>query len=135
VEVGGEVRCGSITGRQWNIGVRHPRNEDLAGILTVTDGAVATSGDYECFFIENEVRYSHLFDRRTGFPSHSAASATVLADNCTTADAMATAAAVAGPCEADAFPSDAYRSMVIITEDLNGICEIHQFGEVPWGIR
>jgi len=133
VEVGGEVRCGSSTGRQWNIGVTHPRSDNLAGILTITDGAVATSGDYECFFIQDGVRYSHLLDRRTGYPSHSAAGATVTADDCATADAMATAAAVAGPAGASAFPADSYRAMMIITEDQNGFCETHQLGDVPWG--
>lgn len=133
VEVGGEIMCGSSTGRQWNLGVRHPREEELVGILTVTEGAVATSGDYECFFIQNGVRYSHLINRETGYPSVNAAGATVIAGNCATADAMATAAALAGLEGAESFPENSYASMIIITEDTNGVCEIHQIGEVPWG--
>lgn len=132
VEVGGEVRCGSSTGRTWYIGVRHPRRESLAGILEMTSGAVATSGDYECFFIEEGIRYSHLLDTDTGYPSRRSASATVIAEDCTTADAMATAAAVAGPDMAQHFPADVYRGMIIITADENDDCETHEFGDIPW---
>jgi len=132
VEVGGEVRCGSSTGRVWNIGIRHPREESLAGILAITGGAVATSGDYECYFIKDGVRYSHLLDSHTGYPSHQAASATVIAENCATADAMATAAAVAGPGGAAIFPAWTFTGMLIITADSSGHCEMHEFGDIPW---
>ncbi|MCK5130849.1 MAG: FAD:protein FMN transferase [Candidatus Sabulitectum sp.] len=132
VEVGGEVRCGSSTGRIWHIGVRHPRNESLAGILGITAGAVATSGDYECFFMEEGIRYSHLLDSETGYPSRNSVSATVIAEDCATADAMATAAAVAGPRKAQNFPSEMYTGMIIITADENDNCETHEFGEIPW---
>lgn len=133
VEVGGEIRCGGSTERIWHIGVRHPRSENLAGVLSIRNGAAATSGDYECYFESEGIRYSHLLDRGTGFPSWKAAGATVVAATCAVADAMATAAAVAGPVEARAFPEDMYDSMIIITEEDNGRCEVHTFGEVPWG--
>ena len=132
VEVGGEIRCGSSTGRIWHIGVRHPRNERLAGILAITAGAVASSGDYECYFIEEGVRYSQLLDSETGYPSGNAASATVIARDCATADAMATAAAVAGPLRAQDFPPETYTGMLIIIADENARCEMHEFGEIPW---
>jgi len=133
VEVGGEIRCGSSTGRIWNLGVRHPRQEELMGILSVTEGAVATSGDYECYFMDNGIRYSHLLDRNTGYPSGYAAGATVVAGDCATADAMATAAAVAGPESAGEFSRDFYTCMIIVTETPEGVCEVHEFGEIPWG--
>lgn len=134
VEVGGEIRCGSMTGRVWHIGVRHPRNEALAGVFAISDGAVATSGDYECFFIEDNLRYSHLLDPTTGYPSRNAASATVVAEDCSTADAIATAAAIAGPDEADFFSKNLYTGMVIITADdnNNSHSKVFEFGEVPW---
>jgi len=132
VEVGGEVRCGSTTGRVWNIGIRHPRESSLLGIVGITSGAVATSGDYECCFLEDGIRYSHLLDRETGYPSGSAASATVIAGNCATADAMATAAAVGGPDKASEFPDSLYTAMVVVTADGNGRCETYEFGDVPW---
>lgn len=133
VEVGGEIRCGSSTGRVWNLGVRHPRNEQLAGILSIREGSVATSGDYECFFMENGVRYSHLLNINTGYPARNAVGSTVVAKNCASADAVATAAAVAGPAAAGGFQRNLYTSMIIVTENENGVCEIHEFGEVPWG--
>ena len=134
VEVGGEVRCGSRTGRIWLIGVRHPRLENFSGVLAIESGAVATSGDYECYFIENGLRYSHLLDGETGFPSRKSVSATVFADDCATADAIATAAAVAGPEEAALFGLSTFKGMLIITEDLNlkDLCAEHEFGILPW---
>ncbi len=132
VEVGGEVRCGGSTGRVWSIGVRHPRSDSLAGVVSITEGAVATSGDYECFFIENGVRYSHLLDRNTGYPSTAAAGATVVAHRCSTADALATAAAVGGAEAAGSFPGSMYTGMIVIVEDGQGACRVHRFGEVPW---
>ncbi len=132
VEVGGEVRCGSLTGRQWYIGVRHPRDDNLAGIIEITSGAVATSGDYECFFIENGVRYSHLLDSRTGYPSEKSASATVIAESCATADAIATAAAVAGPSVAGQFSSEYFSGMIVIIADQQNRCETFEFGDIPW---
>ncbi len=132
VEVGGEIRCGSSTGRIWHIGVRHPREDTLAGILELTAGAVATSGDYECYFYEDGIRYSHLLDSETGYPSGNSASATVVANDCATADAMATAAAVAGPVKAGMFAEETYTGMLIITADENDNCESFQFGELPW---
>jgi thiamine biosynthesis lipoprotein len=132
VEVGGEIRCGSTTGRVWNVGIRHPRNNNLLGVLAITSGAVATSGDYECFFFEDGTRYSHLLDRGTGYPSGNSASATVVAEDCTTADAVATAAAVAGPEGAVGFSAGLYNSMLIVTVDNDNRCEKHEFGDLPW---
>jgi FAD:protein FMN transferase len=133
VEIGGEIRCGGTTGRVWNIGIRHPEGDALAGVLSITEGAVATSGGYENFFVENGVHYSHLMDGRTGYPATASLSATVVADDCVTADAMATAAAVAGPVAAQEFPRETYRGMVIITASGPlGRGATHTFGEVPW---
>jgi thiamine biosynthesis lipoprotein len=55
----------------WNIGIRHPRKPgEYYSIITLPkDFAIATSGDYEQYFITNGVRYCHLFDPRTGYPA------------------------------------------------------------------
>ncbi|MFO7627287.1 MAG: FAD:protein FMN transferase, partial [Candidatus Fermentibacteraceae bacterium] len=60
VEVGGEVRCGGE--RLWRVAVRHPRNGGYHAVFEMRSGALATSGDYECFLVHEGVRYSHLID-------------------------------------------------------------------------
>ncbi|UTW46603.1 FAD:protein FMN transferase [bacterium SCSIO 12696] len=101
VEVGGEMRLSGIKddGSSWRIGVEKPTEGPRAiriGV-NVTDAAVATSGDYRNYFERDGVRYSHTIDPQTGYPvTHTLASATVIADNCARADALATAFMVMG---------------------------------------
>jgi thiamine biosynthesis lipoprotein len=101
VNAGGDMYClGDKTpGQGWRVGVRNPVVENvLLGYVRIADKAIATSGDYENYFIVDGVRYSHILDPRTGRPSASSPhSVTVLADTCTDADALATAVFVLGP--------------------------------------
>jgi thiamine biosynthesis lipoprotein len=63
----------------------------------MTDRAMATSGNYRNFYDKDGRRYAHTIDPRTGYPvQHSLLSATVIAANCATADAYATAFMVLG---------------------------------------
>ena len=73
-------------------GADHPP----AGYLTLHDAAVSTSGDAEQFMVANGVRYSHIFDPRTGRALTGRSSVTVIAPNGTTSDALATAVSVMG---------------------------------------
>ena len=86
--------------RPWIIGIRNPRGDselDVVEYIYLYDGSVATSGDYENYFIENGIRYHHLFDSETGFPSRSGViSSTVVSSSTMMADAFATAAFVLG---------------------------------------
>jgi thiamine biosynthesis lipoprotein len=59
--------------------------------------AMATSGDYEKFFIYEGKRYHHIFDPRDGFPAEGCQSVTIVTKDCVTADALATAVFVLGP--------------------------------------
>lgn len=105
VEIGGEVVLSGISSRQqpWRIGVNKPVEDSLntAGelqtTLSITDRAMATSGNYRNFYYKDGRRYAHTIDPRTGRPvQHSLLSATVLAADCATADAYATAFMVMG---------------------------------------
>ena len=70
---------------------------ELEAIISLKNKAVATSGNYRNFYIENGKKYAHTIDPKTGYPvDHSLLSATVLADDCMTADALATAFMVMG---------------------------------------
>ncbi len=74
----------------WRLGIQHPWVRDrVAGVLMVTDAAIATSGRYE--------RGDHVVDPRTGLPAIGLASVTVVGPDLAIADAYATAAVVLGP--------------------------------------
>ena len=70
---------------------------DMGEHLLLEHAAVTTSGDaFQAVEIEGR-RYSHIVDPRTGVGVAGPAAVTVIASDCTTADAMATAASVLGP--------------------------------------
>jgi thiamine biosynthesis lipoprotein len=104
VEVGGEVRtAGDKNGMGWHVGIDRPADgnytpgADLQAAVRLDNSALATSGNYRKFYIDNGVKYSHTIDPRTGYPSrHTLLSATIVAPECATADAWATACMVAG---------------------------------------
>ncbi|HLE18250.1 MAG TPA: FAD:protein FMN transferase, partial [Syntrophales bacterium] len=74
-----------------------PREENkVIGTIDITNGATATSGDYERFFIKDGVRYHHIIDPKTGFPAAKVQSVTIVAKDGTTADAVSTAVFVMG---------------------------------------
>lgn len=101
VEAGGDLRVFGPHPNHvsWRIGIQDPRKErgSLVGVIAVKDQSVATSGDYERFFIKDGVRYHHILDPKTGFPSHNAVSVTIIAPQAILADAYATAVFVMGP--------------------------------------
>jgi FAD:protein FMN transferase len=105
VEIGGELRVKGINpkGTLWRIGVDKPIDDpdaserELQAVLAVQNIAMATSGNYRKFYIENGMKYSHTIDPQTGFPvTHNLLGATVFANNCMEADAYATAFMVMG---------------------------------------
>ena len=109
VEIGGEVvvKGKNPEGKSWQIGVSKPVENatqgagELQTVLSLEDCAVATSGNYRNFYEKDGRKYAHTIDPRTGRPvQHSLLSATVMAPDCTTADAYATAFMVMGMDEA-----------------------------------
>lgn len=84
-------------GRPWSVGIKHPRQDSLIGLLRLSGGAVATSGDYDRYFEVEGRRFAHLLDPRTGWPAEGVYAVTVIAPNATAADALSTAAFVLGP--------------------------------------
>lgn len=103
VEIGGEVRAAGIRPdrRPWRVGINRPKPEagpdEIYMVVSLKGQALATSGDYRQFFVQDGRRYSHIIDPKTGYPvAHRAVSVSVLADNCTLADGLATAVMVMG---------------------------------------
>jgi thiamine biosynthesis lipoprotein len=105
VEIGGEIVVSGHNpkGNMWGIGISKPVddslsiNNELQTVIRVTDIAMATSGNYRNFYIKDGRKYAHTIDPHTCMPvSHSLLSATVLATDCATADALATSMMVMG---------------------------------------
>ncbi len=99
VVIGGQVYAAGLKGeRPWHVGIRDPRGprDDVFAALSVTDRSVSTSGDYERYFEVDGKRYHHILDPRTGWPATGLRSATVIADDATTADGLSTALMVLG---------------------------------------
>ena len=100
VDGGGDILAsGNTHGRSWLVGIRDPRGEraDLIRRLSVSGGAVVTSGDYERFNIVDGRRYHHIIDPRTGYPADKCRSVTVFSSQAEKADVLATAVFVLGP--------------------------------------
>lgn len=105
IEIGGEIVAKGENAKQqkWSIGINRPVDDSLmvdnkiAAVLELTDCGLATSGNYRRFYYKNGKRYAHTIDPRTGYPvQHTLLSSTVIAKNCATADAYATAFTVLG---------------------------------------
>lgn len=105
VEIGGEIVTKGVSKKRvpWKIGVTKPTDDtlnvdnEIQTVLNVTDMAMATSGNYRNFYYKGGRKYAHTIDPSTGHPvQHSLLSATILAKDCATADAYATACMVMG---------------------------------------
>lgn len=100
----GELRAvgSQASGKPWAVALESPRAGERRahGVIELGDLAVATSGDYRHFVQIGAARVAHTMDGRRGAPVNNAvASVTVLAPDCASADAWATALLVAGPDE------------------------------------
>ena len=105
VEIGGElaVKGQNPKGVNWHIAINKPVedstcvNSEIQEVLELTDCGMATSGNYRNYYELDGKKYSHSIDPRTGYPvRHSLLSATIIASDCMTADAWATACMVVG---------------------------------------
>ena len=105
VEIGGEIVLSGHNpkGKNWNIGISKPVddslsvNNELQTVISVTDIAMATSGNYRNFYVKDGRKYAHTINPHTCTPvSHNLLSATVFAADCATADALATSMMVMG---------------------------------------
>ena len=103
VEIGGEIFAAGLRkdGGQWRIGINRPQKnaapDAVYKVVNLQNRAFATSGDYRIFLELQGVRYAHVINPNTGYPvSNAVVSVSVLADDCTFADGLATAVMVMG---------------------------------------
>ena len=112
VEIGGEIRTKGVNkqGNFWRIGVDRPDfgnmipGKQLQVIINMHNRSLATSGNYRKFYEKDGIMITHSINPATGFPKESKLlSATVLTEDCMTADAYATACMVMGLDKAKTF--------------------------------
>jgi thiamine biosynthesis lipoprotein len=105
VEIGGEIRTRGVNGKGnfWRIGVDRPDfgnmipGRQLQVIISMHNRSLATSGNYRKFYEKDGIKITHSINPATGFPKESRLlSATVLTEECITADAYATSCMVMG---------------------------------------
>jgi FAD:protein FMN transferase len=81
--------------RPWRVGIRDPRQPDrLLAALDVRDGFVASSGDYERFFVRNGKRYHHVLDPKTGYPTQGPHGVTLVGRDLASVNGLGAAAMV-----------------------------------------
>ena len=105
IEIGGEIVTSGLNPEQkpWRVGISKPvddpqgAGQEVQSIVSITDKAMATSGNYRNFYYKGGKKYAHTIDPKTGYPvQHSILSATVFASTCAVADAYATSFMVMG---------------------------------------
>lgn len=99
VNAGGDLKVGGMKfGKPWSIGIQDPRDQGkIIAKIKLKKGAIATSGDYEKYFMYQGKRYHHIINPKDGLPAWGCQSVTVLCEEGILADAMATAVFVLGP--------------------------------------
>tara|TARA_R110000850_G_scaffold30703_3_gene84822 strand:- start:652 stop:1707 length:1056 start_codon:yes stop_codon:yes gene_type:complete len=129
VDIGGEMRAIGSKGPDspWTIAIESPASGErsIHRVLPLVNQAIATSGDYRNYFEDNGQRYSHEIDPRTGRPiTHRLVSTSVLANDCMTADAWATALMIPGPAESGGLAEKSNLSALLIVNEGEGFIEL-----------
>lgn len=100
IYLGGNIYAKGLTpeNKKWKIGIANPDNSgEFIGILSATDQAIITSGDYERYFESEGIRYHHILDPETGYPADSGLrSVTIISPNATIGDILSTRCFIAG---------------------------------------
>lgn len=130
VEIGGEIvaKGNNDKGKKWAVGINKPiddatgQDNSLQEIIRISNKSMATSGNYRNFRYDGGRKVSHTVNPKSGYPvEHSLLSATVIADDCATADALATAFMVMGLEKANAYcHGDATIDAFFIYSDADG---------------
>ena len=95
---GGDVMVmGRLNGRPWRVGLRDPRQPDqLLGVVSLNQGFVAASGDYERFLMDQGRRLHHILDPKTGYPTRGPRGVTLISEQLEAINGLGTAIMVAG---------------------------------------
>ncbi len=86
-----------IDGKPWKVGIPDPENKNrMMLFIPLSSGSVATSGDYEQYFMKDGIRYSHTINPKTGLSVTGIKSVTIVGPGAELCDALATAVTVMG---------------------------------------
>ncbi|MDF9831215.1 FAD:protein FMN transferase [Parabacteroides sp. PF5-6] len=110
VDIGGESTINGVNakGQGWRVGIRKPEEVTPGKAITIEEviqlnkkGGIATSGDYQNYYIKDGKKFAHTISPVTGYPAEQdILSCTIVAENCMTADGYATALMASGMKEA-----------------------------------
>lgn len=133
VSVGGSILAWgnyNKAGDKWQIAVAHPRNEgEYLGVLSIDEGFVSTSGDYERYFEKDGKRYHHILDATTGYPAETdIISVTVVCDSGIISDALSTACFILGYEKSQELLKECNASAIFVDKDMN----ISTVGEIDF---
>jgi thiamine biosynthesis lipoprotein len=125
IDISGEFRTRGTndSGQPWQIAIERPDAPERTAQLVVplSNMSLATSGDYRNYREENGVRFSHEIDPATGRPiQHKLASASIITDRCTLADAYATALMVLGPEKGPALAEQEGLAVYLLVRNAQG---------------
>lgn len=121
VNLAGDIRTSgnSKHNTPWSVGVTDSRDgKGVLGVLELSSGAVATSGDYERAIIMRGRRYSHILNPKTGWPTSGLQSVTVVADSCLIAGSITTTAMLLGK-DGEEYLNKINLPYILVTTDGN----------------
>jgi thiamine biosynthesis lipoprotein len=99
IDLGGDIAIvgPNADGSPWRVGIRDPQGAQTAvAMMAATSGGIATSGDYERFWVIEGRKVAHILNPCTGWPVHGLASVTVAASTCLEAGILSTIALLKG---------------------------------------
>ena len=121
VNLGGDIKIigEHPTGEPWKVGIQHPREPEQAIAAThLSQGAIASSGDYERFMIVDGKRYTHILNPKTGWPIESFCAVSVIASECLIAGSCSTIAMLKGITEGKKWLEELQLPYLCIEQDL-----------------
>lgn len=136
ISVGGSILAWgnyNKAGDKWQIAVAHPRQEgEYLGVLSLDEGFVSTSGDYERYFEKDGKRYHHILDATTGCPAETELiSVTVVCDSGLVSDALSTACFILGKQKSEELLAKYNASAVFVDKDMN----ISVVGDIDFEVK
>ena len=133
ISVGGSILAWgdyNKAGEKWQIAIAHPRQEgEYLGVLSIDEGFVSTSGDYERYFEKDGKRYHHILDATTGYPAETdIISVTVVCDSGIISDALSTACFILGYEKSQELLEKYNAAAIFVDKDMN----ISTVGEIDF---
>lgn len=133
ISVGGSILAWgdyNKAGDKWQIAIAHPRQEgEYLGVLSLDEGFVSTSGDYERYFEKDGKRYHHILDATTGYPAETdIISVTVVCDSGIISDALSTACFILGYEKSQELLAEYNAAAIFVDKDMN----ISTVGEIDF---